>query len=270
MFSQVVESYSETLLETTVHSFEKRFSQIEGIDDDISIEITDYLREYYGSGPDFNALRKHLHKMFGIEWNSTFFSQLQLVFRESIMEGFSGVISSVTTTTTTTTTGGATPGGNSAVVEKTEEAKSMTLMEFSDVTMSSSYNNNQFPARNVLAEDNTFAHTDKGVGQFWEGKFDNGVHTITQVRIKNRADCCAERLSGTKIFIGKALCGKIPNIQAGRGGKWYTLECKSPIIGSSVRLVTTQDTWLHFTRIEVYGLRKQKLSKPQGASKFVA
>jgi len=44
----------------------------------------------------------------------------------------------------------------------------MMVMEFTDVTMSSAYNNNQFPARNVLADDGTFFHTDRGVGQFWK------------------------------------------------------------------------------------------------------
>jgi len=53
-------------------------------------------------------LRKHLHKMFQIEWNSKFFSQLEFVFKESIMEGFSGVISSVTTTTTTSSSSSST------------------------------------------------------------------------------------------------------------------------------------------------------------------
>lgn len=75
-------------------------------------------------------------------------------------------------------------------------------MEFSDVTMSSSYSNNMFPARNVLGDDNTFMHTEKGVGEYWKGLFAGGAHTITQVRIKNRNDCCGERLSGTNVYVG--------------------------------------------------------------------
>lgn len=132
----------------------------------------------------------------------------------------------------------------------------MTLMEFSDVTMSSSFKNNMFPARNVLNDDNTFFHTERGVGQFWKGLFDNGAHTITQVRIKNRNDCCSERLSRVNIFIGNQLCGRIPDIPTGRAGKWYTLECKHPLIGNSVKIVTTTDNYLHFSQIEVYGLKK--------------
>lgn len=143
-------------------------------------------------------------------------------------------------------------------------------MEFSDITMSSAYDNNRFPPRNALSEDNTFMHTDRGVGQFWKGLFSGGVHTIFQVRVKNRNDCCGERLSKTNIFIGDQLCGRIPNIPRGRNGKWYTLECKHPIMGSSVKLETTRDDYLHFTQIEVYGLKKERLHKPKGASKFVA
>jgi hypothetical protein len=98
-------------------------------------------------------------------------------------------------------------------------------MEFSDVTMSSAYGNNRFPPRNALADDNTYVHTEKGVGQFWKGLFANGAHTITQVRVKNRNDAYGERLSRTNIFIGGRLCGRIPDIPAGKNGKWYTLEC---------------------------------------------
>lgn len=99
-------------------------------------------------------------------------------------------------------------------------------------------------------------HTARGVGEFWKGLFAGGAHTITQVRIKNRADCCGERLSKTNIYIGGQLCGRIPTIPAGRNGKWYTLECKHPIIGGSVKLETTTDNPLHFSQIEVYGLKK--------------
>jgi len=144
------------------------------------------------------------------------------------------------------------------------------VMEFSEATMSSAYDNGRFPAISAVVDDNTFSHTEKGVGQFWKGTFDNGAHTIVQVRVKNRADCCSERLSMTNIYIGKELCGRIPQIPAGKGGKWYTLECKNPIIGNFVKLVTTRDDYLHFSQIEVYGLKKQRLSKPKGASKFVA
>jgi hypothetical protein len=100
--------------------------------------------------------------------------------------------------------------------------------------------------------------------------FKNGQHMITQVRIKNRANCCGERLSKTNIFIGDKLCGRIPDIPKNHLGKWYTLVCKSPIMGDMVKLETTRDDYLHFSSIEVYGQKKQKLSKPKGASKFVA
>ena len=147
--------------------------------------------------------------------------------------------------------------------------KSMTIMEYTGVTMSSAYDNNRFPPRNALSDDDLFIHTDKGVGQFWKGLFANGAHTITQVRIKNRGDCCSERLSKANIFIGNQLCGRIPNIPAGRTGKWYTLECKNPIIGSSIKIVTTRDDYLNFSQLEVYGMKKQKLAKQKGASKLI-
>jgi hypothetical protein len=122
--------------------------------------------------------------------------------------------------------------------------------------MSSSWNNNMFPPINAVNDGNTFCATEQGVGQYWKGIFANGAHTIMQVRIKNRGDCCGERLSGTNIFIGNTLCGRIPDIPTGRNGKWYTLACKNPIIGNSVKLVTTNNTWLNFSQIEVYGMKK--------------
>jgi hypothetical protein len=129
-------------------------------------------------------------------------------------------------------------------------------MEFTDVTMSSSYENNRFPALNAVTDNGSFIHTDKGVGQFWKGIFAEGAHTITQVRIKNRGDFCSECLSGAEIFIGAQLCGKIPAIPTNRGGKWYTLECSNALIGGSVKVVTTTEHYLHFSQIEVYGLKK--------------
>jgi len=158
-----------------------------------------------------------------------------------------------------TTTGGTATHHEEETKRHTEEEhemKSMTLMEFSDVTMSSAYDNNRFPARNALNDDNTFFHTDQGVGQFWKGLFEGGVQTVTQVRIKNRGNCCGERLSGAKVFVGNNLCGKIPEIPSGRNGKWYTLECFSAMIGNSIKVVTTQNQYLHFSQIEVYGLKK--------------
>jgi len=79
---------------------------------------------------------------------------------------------------------------------------------------------------------------------------------VTQVRIKNRGDCCGERLSKTNIFIGDKLCGRIPNIPKNRNGRWYTLVCRNPIKGDSVKIETTRDDYLHFSQIEVYGMKK--------------
>lgn len=278
----------------TIHSIESKFSQVEGMSEEISIEIVNYMKETFVSGPNFDKLRDSLMDKFEIvKDNKKFFAQLEVIFRESISTGFSSVLysessteesSSSTTESSSSESSSSTTESSSSTTESsssssessssTEEGsssetkketkkttkkydvKSMTLMEFSDVTMSSAYNNNMFPPRNALNDDNTFVHTDQGVGQYWKGLFANGAHTIVQVRVKNRNDCCGERLSGTNIFIGNTLCGRIPEIPTGRNGKWYTLECKHPIIGSSIRLVTTKDVPLNFAQLEVYGMKK--------------
>jgi len=166
------------------------------------------------------------------------------VYSSSVFSGFHQVVESVPVKTgskpapSTTDKKGpkVAPAPKPTKTQSSVDVKSMTLMEFADVSMSSSYQNNRFPARSSLNEDDTFSHTEKGVGQFWKATFANGANTITQVRIKNRADCCGERLSKTNIFIGDKLCGRIPNIKKNRNGKWYTLVCKNPIMGDSVKL----------------------------------
>jgi hypothetical protein len=45
-------------------------------------------------------------------------------------------------------------------------------------------------------------------------------------------------------------CGQIPN--GCRNGQWYTVKCKEPLFGGKVRLVTTQNTYLHISGIEVW------------------
>jgi len=94
MFGSMIEQYSETLVETTIHSMEIRYSKVEGMTEEISIEITKYLKDELKSGPNFNALKKRLMtKYANLGFSFKFWSQLELMFQESVSEGFSKVVS---------------------------------------------------------------------------------------------------------------------------------------------------------------------------------
>jgi hypothetical protein len=76
------------------------------------------------------------------------------------------------------------------------------------VRQSTNYGNNSYPATNAWSNGSKFTHTNKGVGQWWEVKFNQG-YFIDRVRILNRRDCCGGRLAGTKVFVGRQECGQV-------------------------------------------------------------
>jgi len=77
---------------STITQLENRFFEIEGMNDEIAMEITDYIRQYYSSGPSFYDLREILIRKFDMEESSKFFIQLEVIFRESLIEGFSSTL----------------------------------------------------------------------------------------------------------------------------------------------------------------------------------
>merc|ERR1712032_1499119 len=82
---------------------------------------------------------------------------------------------------------------------------------------------------------------------------------VTEIRIKNRANCCGERLAKTKVFVSGKLCGSLPDIT--KSGKWYRVHCY--LTGREVKLVTVQDTYLSIQGIEVIASeRGEKTSNP--------
>jgi hypothetical protein len=125
--------------------------------------------------------------------------------------------------------------------EKTEgeyDVKPNTKAGFnqSSARQSTNYGNNQFPATNAFRGGSKFTHTNAGVGQWWEVKFDR-EYWVDRVRILNRRDCCGGRLARTKVFIGDELCGQVE--PGTSNGRWYTVKCQEPVMGEKVRLVTT-------------------------------
>jgi hypothetical protein len=52
------------------------------------------------------------------------------------------------------------------------------------------------------------------------------------------------------------VCGYLP--EQTDPGMWYDVECWDPIYGKSVKIATTEFTYLHIAEVEVYGVFEQK------------
>lgn len=83
-------------------------------------------------------------------------------------------------------------------------------------------------------------------------KFNGGnKHVVHKVEIKNRGDCCGQRLALTIVMIGNVECGKLP--KRTENGKWYTVTCTTPIQGGMVKLITQRNEFLSIAGIRVHG-----------------
>jgi len=78
---------------------------------------------------------------------------------------------------------------------------------------------------------------------------------INKVKIKNRADCCGDRLAKTKVFIDNQYCGSLPDKTA--NNKWFEVKCAKPLRGKSAKLVTVQNTFLSIQGFEAYTTTKK-------------
>jgi hypothetical protein len=57
-------------------------------------------------------------------------------------------------------------------------------------------------------------------------------------------------LAGVKVLVDEQECGYVPSPT--ELGKEYTVTCTTPIVGTTVKLLTTQDNYLNFEGIAVY------------------
>jgi hypothetical protein len=72
-------------------------------------------------------------------------------------------------------------------------------VRLSGASQSSPYGNNAYPASNAF-RGKKFTHTNKGVGMWWSAQL-NGDYTIRKIAIKNRGDCCGQRLAKTQVLV---------------------------------------------------------------------
>jgi hypothetical protein len=71
------------------------------------------------------------------------------------------------------------------------------------------------------------------------------AYRITRIRIRNRRDCCGQRLARTKVLVDGRECGRMPGRTA--NGRWYEVRCN--LRGREIKLVTVQNTYLSITGI---------------------
>ena len=55
-FKSVISTYRETLSTNTIKTIETKFSEIEGMTEEIEIEVINFLKENFGNGPNFDTL----------------------------------------------------------------------------------------------------------------------------------------------------------------------------------------------------------------------
>jgi hypothetical protein len=90
----------------------------------------------------------------------------------------------------------------------------------------------------------------RGVGNYWKASFVGGGAMIDRVRIRNRHDCCGNRIAGTKVTIDGEECGTIPG---GGNGQWIEVKCKKPLVGKEIQLTTTRNDYLQINAVQPYG-----------------
>merc|ERR1711957_1015435 len=115
------------------------------------------------------------------------------------------------------------------------------------VSQASPYGNNAFPATNAVNGSNKFTHTNRGKGMWWKAQFGE-QYNFTKIRIRNRINCCGQRLAKTQVFISGKLCGSLPT--STQNGKWYEVTCN--LKGNEIKLVSVQNTWLSIANIQAY------------------
>jgi len=83
---------------------------------------------------------------------------------------------------------------------------------------------------------------------------------VTEVRIQNRLqgnENSNRRLQKAEITVEGQFCGYLPENTPGVG-EWYTVKCEKPVAGSNIMVRNTLKKCLHFTSIEVKGMRMEQ------------
>ena len=67
---------------------------------------------------------------------------------------------------------------------------------------------------------------------WWKASFKDGSTLVESVKVKNRVDCCGDRLSLVRVTIDGQECGRLP--KQTKTAQWYTVKCAKPLVGGVV------------------------------------
>jgi hypothetical protein len=95
---------------------------------------------------------------------------------------------------------------------------------------------------------------------------------VDRVYIKNRSNCCPERLEGTKVFVDGKLAGQITGKL--KMGLWVEVKFSKPMFGKTIRLVTTQNNYLSISGFEAWTAGPNgepvKVDRPSGPTSKIS
>jgi hypothetical protein len=92
---------------------------------------------------------------------------------------------------------------------------------------------------------------------WWKAIFADGESVVEKVRVRNRHDCCGERLTGVKITIDGQFCGTIPPTKQ---GAWVEVKCDKPLKGKEIRLTSPKTDHLQLNAVQAFGWSNTKKS----------
>lgn len=108
----------------------------------------------------------------------------------------------------------------------------------------------------IDGDEASIQHTDNEVNGWWSAKFQEGTYKINQVKFLNRPDGWGGRLGDTTVEIDGKLCGTVQSSTV--QNVWYDVDCETPILGRSIKVISKEGTPLHFAEIKVYGEKNQQ------------
>ena len=109
-----------------------------------------------------------------------------------------------------------------------------------------------------------FTHTNKSTNNWWKTYLDEPMD-IKKIEIKNRVDCCGERLAGVKVYVDDKLCGTLPNNTP--KNTWFTVTCNN-LKGQRIKLVKPDNGYLAFSGILVTSPPRKKCTKAERQAEY--
>jgi hypothetical protein len=104
---------------------------------------------------------------------------------------------------------GSAQGGKTVPVKVGGQSGPSAKISLENAKMNKPYSTGSYKAEWALEGGKRTAITARGLGNWWQASFVGGPRLVESVRVKNRHDCCGDRIAGTKIEISGQLCGTI-------------------------------------------------------------